>query len=244
MKNKSRCLEDEKVSSGFIGDKLGNIWIGFKKKNKLATKNSENIEQTKKILNIEKQGSKKKNKGKIEKQVEQKIEKESELSQLNEVNASQETKKVVTKKSKENYSSFITLLESKDETKLINFLERLAEKDIILMLKANSSMKIGFKTSDMSTILSRAKSKTELIDLVKEGILNNLKEKLDEIKSQISELRKKGLDVKEEELIVLKVPPKIRIFESTFDKKDLEQTKKILNNLEESLKEKRKNKGD
>ena len=65
-----------------------------------------------------------------------------------------------------------------------------------------------------------------------EGIdlaIENLKEKLNEIKQKMSQCRKKGLDTKIAELKAMAIPSKIRMAEATKDSKDIQKINEMLN---------------
>jgi dephospho-CoA kinase len=59
-------------------------------------------------------------------------------------------------------------------------------------------------------------------------ILDSLTEHLTELKSETSELRKKGLDTKMIELMMIDVLPKIRLARTTYEQKDVDSVKKSL----------------
>jgi len=59
-------------------------------------------------------------------------------------------------------------------------------------------------------------------------ILDSLTEHLTELKSETSELRKKGLDTKMIDLLMMDVLPKIRLARTTYEEKDVDSVKKSL----------------
>lgn len=92
------------------------------------------------------------------------------------------------------------------------------------------------KNAEIDDILKKSKTAEELIDKLKKKITSKLTDEYQSICDEIGKRRKKGIDTYIEELRLISVPPKIKMFESTMDKKDFYKVKKILDDIMQSLK--------
>ncbi|MEM0465956.1 MAG: hypothetical protein QXW97_04640 [Candidatus Pacearchaeota archaeon] len=110
---------------------------------------------------------------------------------------------------------------------ILNILEFLKNKNYQFF----NSIFIDEKNIDKKTFV-----KESLDDFIKRQILNFLKYRLEDLKSEISFLRKSGKDVEYLSLKVISVPLKIKIFEASFESKDFFKVTELLDFCEEELK--------
>jgi hypothetical protein len=98
-----------------------------------------------------------------------------------------------------------------------------------------------FKTKKYSLLIKRIsnrrfKSKKEIINFLKEEIINFLSSSHGELKDRISALRKKGKDVTDLELRLMVIPLKINVFKASFYRKDFDKVVKLLDKIENETK--------
>ena len=99
-----------------------------------------------------------------------------------------------------------------------------------------------FKTKKYSLLIKRIsnrrfKSRKEIINFLKEEIINFLGSSHGELKDRISGLRKKGEDVTDLELRLMVIPLKINVFKASFYRKDFDKVVKLLDKIEKETKE-------
>jgi hypothetical protein len=82
---------------------------------------------------------------------------------------------------------------------------------------------------------TKLSNQKEVEKYMKEQIINFLKDRCDNLKSRISESRKKGKDVKIAEITVMSLPLKIKIFNATFKKKDFDKIFQIEESVEKEI---------
>ena len=78
---------------------------------------------------------------------------------------------------------------------------------------------------------------SEKENITKDNITDELNKTVNELRARISELRKKGADMKIASLKILEVPPKISMFKITKDSKDLERIKTSIEYVEKEINE-------
>jgi len=142
-----------------------------------------------------------------------------------------EREKLLEKTNKENekQGGKIPLNKAKSFIRIANF------QDLFNRVKDKEAKKIlsYFKDKDDSLMLEKFlkrnfASEKELIDYLKEGVINFLKENHIDLKDRISEFRKKGIDVTNLSLKIMAIPLKIKLFASSFSKKDFDKVIKLL----------------
>jgi len=89
-------------------------------------------------------------------------------------------------------------------------------------------------------VVTTSKDYKELIERLKEGLGEKLISEYDDLKKEISDIRKKGGDVLIEDLKLSSVPLKIKLFKATMEKKDFYKIKKILKEVKDEINEVKK----
>lgn len=128
------------------------------------------------------------------------------------------------------------LLDFEHLEELYFILHLLNDKQIESFINHYKNFKIkNSKDQKIDALIKRSKTSSELFDLVKLELIKSKKEEYIKIKQEISGLRKKGFDVYIEDIKLMSVPLKIKIFDATSDKKDLYRINKIIIDIESSL---------
>jgi hypothetical protein len=91
-------------------------------------------------------------------------------------------------------------------------------------------------------IILHSKTSEELLTELKNEIVLLLKKEHEDLHQNTSTLIKQGNDMLIAELRLMSMPPKIRLFEATGDKKDFYAVKKIINEIQKELSHKKLNK--
>jgi hypothetical protein len=92
------------------------------------------------------------------------------------------------------------------------------------------------KEPKLDMLIRNSKDANQLVVGLKNELVSSLLDDERNVKSEMSKLRKKGADLFVEGLKILSVPLKIRLFSSTFNKKDYYNVKKIFSDIRESMK--------
>jgi hypothetical protein len=132
----------------------------------------------------------------------------------------QETHKTKGERGKRDFSSLIEKLEDKELGETLSYLN---EKGILTSAKAEP----GEKEITLQN----------LRELVKQRVADFLEEKLSNLQSTVSDLRKEGKYTRFVEIRLMSAPHKIKIFEATLKKEDLKKVLDILQDIEEEIKE-------
>ncbi len=111
----------------------------------------------------------------------------------------------------------------------------LKENEIEAFIEHYKLKKPNPKENRISAMIHRAKTPSELLDIVKSESANHLKERYDDLKKLISEKRKKGKDVYVPDIKLMSVPLKIKIYLATMEKKDFYKVKKMLDDIQAEL---------
>jgi hypothetical protein len=118
-----------------------------------------------------------------------------------------------------------------NEEKIQYLMDRIDDKNILNIMEYLKERNFSLENISFSS------DKTEdLMTLLKNHILNLLKNRYETLKSQITELRKKGDDLSSVSLELMSVPLKIKIFQASFDKSDFIKVVGILDNVESEVK--------
>ena len=134
------------------------------------------------------------------------------------------------------------------DTKIKKFLDFKHIEELFLMLnllneveltkfiahykEARHSLKIDKK---IDKIILHAQTSQELLNELKNEIVILLRKEHEDIHQEISTLRKRGRDMFIEDLKLMKISPKIRLFEVTGSKSDFYAVKKIIDSLQKSI---------
>lgn len=189
-----------------------------------------------------KQRSKPKNKSKpnIKVKVKAKVKSKS-IKKVKEKNKPIQTKKIKNKQeeseevyeekedSREDIKHFLDFKHIEELYMNVKLLNEKQSRDFIAHHKSSSSNKA------ISRIISEAKDKEDLVNKVKEELVLALKKEYDELYQKISSMRKRGIDLLVEELRLMTIPNKIRLFKATNEKKDYFTIKKIFEQIEKDL---------
>jgi hypothetical protein len=71
------------------------------------------------------------------------------------------------------------------------------------------------------------------MDVAKE--IESLREALDDLKRELTEVRKEGKDTKIAELFIMTIPSKLQYAEVSYDRKDIDNVRKLLEKAKEEL---------
>jgi len=133
------------------------------------------------------------------------------------------------------------LLDLSHLEELFHILELLNDKQIEKFIEHYNGQKVSnSKDPKIDLILKKSSTKIEILDKLKKQLTDSVQGEYADARREISFLRKKGIDVYVEDLKSMKVPLKIRMFNATSSKKDYYAIKKILEEVNVVLKEKRK----
>lgn len=177
-----------------------------------------------------------------------KIKKDKDKREKVKKRESKKSKKTQAKKidRKENKNLKITekkikkLLDFKHLEELYFILHLLNNKQIESFINHYKNSKIkNSKDQKIDALIKRSRTSSELFNSVKLELIKSKKEEYIKIKQEISSLRKKGLDVYIEDIKLMSVPLKIKIFDATSDKKDLYRINKIIIDIQSSLADKK-----
>jgi hypothetical protein len=129
--------------------------------------------------------------------------------------------------------------ELKSIKELVEFLRRVDEKTYKYYLENDSKHFLAWLREitgiNYKEELYKIKKREDLIKLLKENLVESLKEEYLEIKKKISELRKKGKDVKLIDIRATNIPSKIQMAEATLEEKDVENAKSMIKEIKENL---------
>jgi hypothetical protein len=98
-------------------------------------------------------------------------------------------------------------------------------------LKHCKKAKAKAKDATLAKIISSSKDSNDLIQNLKKEIISSADRELEEIKQRLTTSRKQGEDCLIEELRLMSLPSKIRLFDATENKDDLNKIKQIINSL-------------
>lgn len=101
-------------------------------------------------------------------------------------------------------------------------------KDLVSYLQDSNLMKF----SEKKIVLG---SKKEVEDYIKQEIIDFFKARLDSLKEKASELRKSGKDTKMTEMELILLKSKIRVFSSSFTRRDLDKLENLFKSVEENI---------
>lgn len=121
--------------------------------------------------------------------------------------------------------------------KITNFkqlIDSLNDNDLKDILNYLEDLKLDF--IDNEIITKNFLSIKDLIEFIKNELSNYLKDKYNNLKSDISDLRKKGKDMTDLSLKLLSIPLKIKIFESSFSRKDFSNCLDLMMKIEQEIK--------
>jgi len=145
-----------------------------------------------------------------------------------------------TKKLRITESKIKQLLDVSHLEELFHILELLNEKQIEKFLNHYKEQKLSnSKDQKIDLILKKSSTRVEILDKLKKQLTDSVKSEYEDARREISFLRKKGLDVYVEDLKSMKIPLKMRMFNATSSKKDFYAIKKVLEEVNIVLKEKR-----
>jgi hypothetical protein len=113
---------------------------------------------------------------------------------------------------------------------LLKKLENEELKSILLLLKERNISVIETTVTTKSFM-----SLKDIINFLKEEIVNYLKDRYENIKIDLSQLRRKGKDVSNITIKLMSVPLKINLFKSSFLKKDFTNVILILESIESEV---------
>ena len=157
-----------------------------------------------------------------------KIKQQARLEKKKTVKERKEKVGLITKKHLDELSN----VESIEE--FYHITELLKDKDFEKFIKHYKEKAIK-KENKVADIIRKAKDKKELIELLKQNIITYLKDKKIELEHAISEKRKKGKDMYIQELQIMAIPLKIKVYEATLQRKDFLRLKHIIDTIEKSL---------
>jgi hypothetical protein len=151
--------------------------------------------------------------------------------------------KAPSEKIKKYVENMNSLLRTENVQKLIEIVTELTNSEVEELLNYYRRLNLEelIKKKSLTQEIIRAKSKNDLLKLLKENMLRGLNMYYEKLKDALSSIRKKGVDVKHEELVLISVPQKIKMFGATFRKEDFEKVRSLLIDLESQLNEKQKN---
>ena len=119
---------------------------------------------------------------------------------------------------------------------IINLLDN---KQISLFIKHYKNSEIEkSKDQRIDSIIRNAKNSFDLIKTLKKELATQLSEELGELKTNISEINKGGIDTYMESIKVMSIPLKIGIFLATGKREDFYKIKKMLSAIKDTLKPK------
>ncbi len=128
------------------------------------------------------------------------------------------------------------LLDFEHLEELFHVLNMLNDKQVESFIKHYKASKDKTKDKKIDKIIKESSSRKELIEKIKDELVAMLNSEYALLKEEISSKRKSGKDVYIEDLKLMSVPGKIKMFNATSDKKDFYSAKKILHEVRESLK--------
>jgi hypothetical protein len=109
------------------------------------------------------------------------------------------------------------------------FLEDKSISSLLDLLKLNKFI------IDLSLLDKEYDSKKDFMELLKKLISTLLNDKYLYLKSELSKLRRKGLDINDLDMRLMSVPLKIKVFISSFTDKDLNSLIVIINEIETDI---------
>ncbi|MFH1801983.1 MAG: hypothetical protein ABH864_00865 [archaeon] len=138
-------------------------------------------------------------------------------------------------KSREIYEEIESLLKSNNIEKLIEVIKKLSDNQIQTILKHYFE---NFEESKFGALLQRSKSAGDVTNLLKTETVRGLELEYERLKNNLAVARRQGRNTKNEELALISIPHKIKMFQATFDKKDFYKVRDSLIKIERSLEEK------
>lgn len=115
----------------------------------------------------------------------------------------------------------------------------LKDKEVKLFLEHYKNKEIPpTKDNKIDLIIRNSDNHHELRDNVRDEIATSVDEEIQDIKSRMSTLAKKGKDTYVEMMKLLQAPLKLKIFKATGNKDDFYKAKKIISGVEETIKPK------
>jgi hypothetical protein len=100
-------------------------------------------------------------------------------------------------------------------------------KETLLFIKSKGLIKINYDF--------KAESETELEYYLKEEISNFLNDRYNDVHEKVSELRKKGKDLKVITFKIMQIPLKIKTFLATCERKDFERILQRIGEIEKEV---------
>lgn len=122
-----------------------------------------------------------------------------------------------------------------DSEELLYLISILDKREIDTFLGHYSKSKIKTKNKKLNQMLKKANNSEKLLKSLKKHIISSINERYSSIKK---ELKKEKKETSIEQLKLIVIPSKIKLFESTFDKKDFYKIKRTLDEISVSLKQK------
>jgi hypothetical protein len=120
--------------------------------------------------------------------------------------------------------------EPSNKEKIELIISRIKDPDIIKLLEY-----IKDKNFDISNLYFSSDSNVLLEETLKNHFINILKNRYENLKNDLSILRKKGKDVSSISLTIMSVPLKIKIFSSSLDRTDFDKCWNILETIKSEL---------
>lgn len=146
-------------------------------------------------------------------------------------------------KSVEFYEQIVYLLETGKIDEILDILKKLNYTQLKEILKYYNSNQSDNNDKKFNKLLRKSKKPTDITQLLHLEAVKSLEDELSRIKEIFSRARRKGLVVKSEELDLLSIPSKIKMFKATFDKKDFYKVRNALLEIEKNILVKMSEKG-
>lgn len=130
-------------------------------------------------------------------------------------------------------------INEKDIDNIVNIIKNLSDEGIDSLVNGAEKKIVeqrGAPYAKTERLFARAAKKEDIILAIKKEFIEGLKIRLTELKDKISYLRKKGFEMKHEDILIMMVPPKIIVFEATFDKVDFAKIQEVMQKVEIELK--------
>lgn len=138
------------------------------------------------------------------------------------------------------FKEFVTLLNGDDMSRIIAFITELPDNTIKALIEDHGRIQLEQSSPKANLIFAKAKTKNDVIISIKQEMVNKIKGQYEDLKEKISTLRKRGADVQHEDLMLAMIPPKIKAFSITLDKKELGKVTDSLSALSKELAHKEK----
>jgi hypothetical protein len=149
----------------------------------------------------------------------------------------------ISEKTVEYYEQIVYLLESGKIDQILDVLKKLNNaqlQEIISHYQTNLQDK---EQNKFDKFLSKSKTPNDITHLLHLEAVKSLEDENERIRELLSQARRKGVDIKGEELDLFSIPHKIKMFKATFDKKDFYKVRDSLLKIEKEIIIKMKEKG-